>query len=63
MQLETHSDAGRVLGESGPPAGGNGAEMALVPGRTFAMGSDSHYPEEAPAHPVTFPTPGPEAGR
>lgn len=26
--------------------------MAFVPGRTFLMGSDHHYPEEAPAHPV-----------
>jgi formylglycine-generating enzyme len=28
------------------------AGMAKVPGGTFRMGSDSHYPEEAPAHPV-----------
>jgi formylglycine-generating enzyme required for sulfatase activity len=28
-------------------------EMAWVPGGTFAMGSDSHYPEEAPVHRVT----------
>ena len=26
--------------------------MALIPGGTFRMGSDSHYPEEAPAHMV-----------
>jgi sulfatase modifying factor 1 len=26
--------------------------MALIAGGTFRMGSDSHYPEEAPAHPV-----------
>ena len=26
--------------------------MVWVPGRTFVMGSDNHYPEEAPAHPV-----------
>jgi formylglycine-generating enzyme required for sulfatase activity len=26
--------------------------MAWVPGGTFAMGSDDHYPEEAPAHRV-----------
>lgn len=26
--------------------------LAWVPGRTFIMGSDKHYPEEAPAHPV-----------
>jgi len=27
--------------------------MAWIPGGTFRMGSDSHYPEEAPAHNVT----------
>ncbi|UFS59558.1 formylglycine-generating enzyme family protein [Subtercola endophyticus] len=27
--------------------------MVWVPGGTFVMGSDSHYPEESPAHPVT----------
>ncbi|MBY3048701.1 formylglycine-generating enzyme family protein [Rhizobium laguerreae] len=27
--------------------------LIWIPGRTFAMGSDSHYPEEAPVHPVT----------
>ena len=26
--------------------------MAHIPGGTFRMGSDNHYPEEAPAHPV-----------
>jgi sulfatase modifying factor 1 len=31
-----------------PPA----ENMAWVPGGTFLMGSDSHYPEEAPAHKV-----------
>ena len=32
-----------------PPAPG----MVWVPGGTFVMGSDRHYPEEAPAHPVS----------
>ena len=32
-----------------PPA----ADMAWVPAATFSMGSDAHYPEEAPAHPVS----------
>jgi len=26
--------------------------MVWVPGGTFQMGSDTHYPEEAPAHAV-----------
>jgi formylglycine-generating enzyme len=28
-------------------------EQALIPGGSFIMGSDAHYPEESPAHPVT----------
>jgi formylglycine-generating enzyme required for sulfatase activity len=32
-----------------PPA----PDMVWIPGGTFLMGSDSHYPEEAPAHRVT----------
>ena len=29
------------------------ADMQWVPGGTFCMGSDRHYPDEAPAHHVT----------
>jgi sulfatase modifying factor 1 len=29
------------------------ADMVLIPGGTFQMGSDRHYPEEAPVHRVT----------
>ena len=31
-------------------AGTRSKDMILVPGGTFHMGSDKHYPEEAPAH-------------
>jgi formylglycine-generating enzyme required for sulfatase activity len=29
--------------------------MTWIPGGTYLMGSDRHYPEERPAHPVTVP--------
>lgn len=32
-----------------PPA----RDMVWIPGGTFMMGSNDHYPEEAPAHAVT----------
>jgi formylglycine-generating enzyme required for sulfatase activity len=28
-------------------------DMAQIPGGTFRMGSDTHYPDERPAHSVT----------
>ena len=39
-----------VLEESRPAST---ADMIRIPGGTFRMGSDYHYPEEAPAHAVT----------
>jgi formylglycine-generating enzyme len=36
-----------------PPIALPGEDMVWIPGGTFMMGSDHHYPEEAPAHHVT----------
>jgi sulfatase modifying factor 1 len=47
MPSRTNSSVVRPPGR--PPA----RDMLWIPGGTFLMGSDHHYPEEAPAHPVT----------
>ena len=36
-----------------PPGPAPDNDMVWIPGGTFLMGSDDHYPEEAPAHAVT----------
>lgn len=38
---------------SGLPAGSDNSEQIWVPGGSFIMGSDTDYPEEGKAHPVT----------
>jgi formylglycine-generating enzyme len=45
--------ADAASGDGGPPGDPPAGGMVWVPGGTFRMGSDDHYPEEAPAHRVT----------
>ena len=40
-----------AAGQGGPPID---QHTVWVPGGTFRMGSDRHYPEEAPSHRVTL---------
>src|SRR5215212_352028 len=44
LTVASHRDAAPVVTET---------DMVWIPGGTFRMGSDDHYPEEAPAHAVS----------
>src|SRR3954451_18129041 len=46
------SGESRGIGSSAEPDIPAFADMIRIPGGTFQMGSDHHYPEEAPAHEV-----------
>ena len=49
VNISSHKLKGGSTHHGKPPA----ENMVWVPGGTFMMGSDNHYPEEAPSHPVT----------
>jgi formylglycine-generating enzyme required for sulfatase activity len=49
----TGLDRGRVDASHSRRTAGTPPGMVWIPGGTFLMGSDNHYPEEAPAHRVT----------
>ena len=53
MEINSPTQDDKLV-EGSPPPGKPPAEgMVWIPGGTFLMGSDAHYPEEAPAHRVT----------
>jgi formylglycine-generating enzyme len=47
--MSNRAEAGVASSPPGPPLS---EDMVWIPGGTFLMGSDHHYPEEAPVHEV-----------
>lgn len=50
-EMDTETKRAQPKAGEAPPFKG----MRWIPGGTFLMGSDSHYPEEAPVHKVSVP--------
>ena len=53
MEINSPAQDNRLVQGSPPPGKPPAEGMVWIPGGTFLMGSDHHYPEEAPAHKVT----------
>jgi len=54
VRSSVHHNAPRRSSAGGPaPGRPPSRDMLWIPGGTFPMGSNSHYPEEAPLHPVS----------
>src|SRR4026207_1313290 len=52
VEIDSPTRAGKRVGGAPEPGKPPAEGMVWIPGGTFLMGSDRHYPEEAPAHKV-----------
>jgi sulfatase modifying factor 1 len=52
VEIDSPTHDGKLVGGAPEPGKPPAEGMVWIPGGTFLMGSDRHYPEEAPAHKV-----------